>query len=209
MRALWRAAARAVERPTAYSRLQAAVGSTRLWQRFVSEVVQPFSGMRILDVGCGPADVLDHLPADLDYRGIDTHAPYIEGARARHGTRGTFSACSSSTLVSDNAGPFDVVLALGLLHHLTDAEVRDVVADAALLAPGGRLVTLDGCREPGVPPWEAFFYAVDRGAHVRSADAYTRLLASGGAVEGSLWAGVLRVPYTHFVGQVRLAGSSC
>lgn len=204
MRALWRTAARAVERPEAYSALQAAVGSTRLWRRFVAEVVRPTPGVRVLDVGCGPADVLGFLPQTVVYEGIDTHAPYIEGARARYGHRGRFRVCRSSAVVAAGEAHYDLVLALGLLHHLTDAQVAEVVRDAAALAPGGRLITLDGCDEPGAPPWERLFYRVDRGAHVRSAAGYTALLAQGGPVEGARWERMLRVPYTYFVAEVAL-----
>jgi hypothetical protein len=40
-------------------------------------------------IGCGPADILDFLPA-IDYIGFDANPKYIQEARKRYKDRGTF-----------------------------------------------------------------------------------------------------------------------
>ena len=201
---LWRLAARRVGQPAAYSRLQRLVGSAALWERLRDEVLRPVPGQTVLDIGCGPADVLAALPPAVAYTGIDTSAEYIRGAQARFGERGRFEVGRSADWVGRADGPYDLVLALGLLHHLDDAVARAVIRDAAALAPGGRLVTLDGCRQPGAPPWERLFYAVDRGRHVRDRSGYLSLAEGVGPVRATLWPGALRVPYTYLVMEVQL-----
>ncbi len=187
-----------------YSWLQRGVGSTALWERFVAEWLRPSPGMRILDLGCGPADILAFLPKDVEYTGIDTHRPYIENARARFGDRGRF-VCSG---VRDQAlgadGPYDRVLMLGLLHHLDAQQARTLLGEVARLGAGGQLLSLDGCEQPGAPWSERAFYAVDRGPYVRSQEGYTALVQGLGPVRGQLWRGVLRVPYTYLCLDVRL-----
>jgi SAM-dependent methyltransferase len=43
-----------------------------------------------------------------------------------------------------NAGCYDIVMAFGVLHHLDDAEGRELFRGARrALKPGGRFVTLD------------------------------------------------------------------
>ena len=66
-----------------------ALGADKAITRYVNEALQPKSGMKMLDVGCGPANVLPYLPP-LDYTGIDLNEKHIAYARQRHGDRGRF-----------------------------------------------------------------------------------------------------------------------
>src|SRR4030095_16582354 len=93
---------------------------------------------------CGPADILQHLPK-LDYTGFDANPDYITTATRNYGDRGHFYCQRvSEEPLAANEG-YDIVLAIGVLHHLDDAEAEKLfrLAHTALL-PGGRLVTLDG-----------------------------------------------------------------
>ena len=51
---------------------------------YVSEYVQPLPGEKVLDIGCGPGDILENLAA-VDYLGFDISREYIEAARKRFG----------------------------------------------------------------------------------------------------------------------------
>jgi SAM-dependent methyltransferase len=198
----WRWAARRVERPASYSRLQRFVGWSRVWERFVAEVVRAHPGARVLDVGCGPADVLLFLPEGVHYEGIDTSRDYIEGAARRHGVRGMFRVAQVQGETPTE--PYDLVLVLGLLHHLDDAVAVEVLRAAAALAPNGRVLSLDGCRGATSTGLRGFFYDVDRGQHVRDQAGYEALARRAGLVPHSQrWAGMLRVPYTLLVMEMR------
>ena len=39
---------------------------------------------KILDIGCGPADILKYLPSDVAYCGIDLSEDYIRDARKQY-----------------------------------------------------------------------------------------------------------------------------
>ena len=73
-----------------YRLAQWGIGADRFRDTFVDEVLRPNPSDRIIDIGCGTADILDHLPEDLDYVGFDHSERYIDSARARHPNRGRF-----------------------------------------------------------------------------------------------------------------------
>ena len=169
------------ESPALYRLFGSSVGRTRQWRIFARDYVRARPGERILDVGCGPADVLADLPDGIDYVGFDQSARYVDAARRRYGARGAFFVGTVDHAIVDRLGPasFDVVIAHGLLHHLDDRQAREFFALArTALRPGGRLVTADGCFVPGQSPIARLLLALDRGRYVRSPAAYVALAST-------------------------------
>jgi SAM-dependent methyltransferase len=183
-----------------YSLFARVIGATRGRQLYVRRHIRPRSGDRILDIGCGPADILEALPA-VEYHGFDVSPDYIASARKRFGERGHFHVeAVNAELVKKYSG-FDLVLATGVLHHLTDAEAVDLfrVAKAAL-KPGGRLVTLDGCFVEGQSPVARRLLKRDRGEYVRHEAGYVALARQVfGSVKPFVTTDLLRIPYTHLI----------
>ena len=95
---------------------------------------------------------------------------------------------------------FDIVLALGLLHHLNDAVAVDVMELAAkALKPGGRLVTIDPCFDPLQNPIARLLIRGDRGQNVRDRAGYEALASVFFKsplvkVRHTSW-----IPYTHCI----------
>ncbi|MEJ0009459.1 MAG: class I SAM-dependent methyltransferase [Alphaproteobacteria bacterium] len=119
----------------------------------VAEHIRPASGMRILDLGCGTADILAFLPDDVSYNGYDISPDYIARARSRFAGRGDFAARMPTPEEARTLAPFDVVMGIGVLHHMDDEAAADFFALArSVLKPGGRVVTLDPCYAPGQHP---------------------------------------------------------
>jgi SAM-dependent methyltransferase len=163
---------------TVYRLFQGLLGGHATRTAFVRQQVRPFAGAHVLDVGCGPADVLDHLPATVDYWGFDISARYIDTARARHGDRGHFFAKEFEPSDLAALPPMDVAIATGLFHHLDDATAEKLLATIRdALKPGGRLLTLDGVFEPGQNPVARWLISRDRGQHVRTRPHYQALYA--------------------------------
>jgi SAM-dependent methyltransferase len=183
--------------PFVYSSFQSLMGAHKSRQRFVANYVKPSPGMRILDVGCGPADILDYLP-DVDYWGYDISEPYVAQAKARFGHRGRFN-CQQLQLQDLAALPkFDAVLAIGLLHHLDDSVAVGVFQLAyEALQPGGRLLSIDPCLDDSQNPVARFLVRNDRGQNVRNKEEYQALAtkvftSSSVEVRHQTW-----IPYTH------------
>jgi len=183
--------------PLVYSAFQSIMGAHRARQSFVTNCVRPFPGMKVLDVGCGPADILGYL-ADVDYWGYDISEAYILQAKTRFGGRGRF-ACKQLQLDDLAVLPkFDVVLALGLLHHLDDSVAVGVLQMAhEALQQGGRLLTIDPCLDPSQNLVARVLVRNDRGQNVRNKEEYQALackMFSSPRVEvrHQVW-----IPYTH------------
>ena len=170
-------------------------------REYVQQYLRPEPGMRVLDIGCGPGDIVSHLDPSIDYTGVDLSAAYIDSARKKFGTRGRFLNESVAELTLREPGSFDRVMANGLIHHLTDAEVRQLldVAQRAL-KPGGWFVSIDGCFESGQSRIARYLIGKDRGEHVRDRNAYLALVNEiFPQVEFEIRHDLMRVPYTHII----------
>jgi SAM-dependent methyltransferase len=183
-----------------YNQFARLVGSTNGLPLHIRRHIRPRAGDRVLDIGCGPAEILDALPA-VDYYGFDLSPTYIESARRRFGTRGQFQVAAVNMDLVGKYHGFDLVLATGVLHHLNDAEALDLFRVArAALKPGGRLVTRDGCFVPGQPAIVRFLLRQDRGQYVRDEAAYVALARQVfSAVKPVIATDLLRIPYTHLI----------
>jgi SAM-dependent methyltransferase len=153
--------------------------------------------MRLLDIGCGPAYLLEHLPG-ISYYGFDTNCSYIEYAKRKYGDRGYFCCQPFSAAAAESLKPVDAVLMAGLLHHLNDNEAQDLLnLCAQSLKDDGRLFTLDGCYVAGQSPIAKILLQRDRGRFVREEPEYVRLASSAFRhVNSVVRHDLFSVPYT-------------
>jgi SAM-dependent methyltransferase len=173
------------------------VGANRVWWEIVYSYLRPWSGARILDIGCGTAAILDYMPR-VTYVGLDLSKQYIHMAQARYGDRATFYACDVGELATRVHESFDLILACGLLHHLDDGSAKTLFADSRLLmTSNGRLVTVDGSWVQGQSSIARFLLSLDRGRNVRSPEAYGSLARqSFSQVKVQVRHDLLRIPFT-------------
>jgi SAM-dependent methyltransferase len=162
--------------PLIYSAFQSLMGAHKGRQRFVANYIKPTPAMKVLDIGCGPAEILAHLPS-VDYYGFDISKQYIEKASHNFSSRGTFFCKIFDELDLKLLPKFDVILAIGLLHHLDDEEAVKLIELASkALKPGGRLLTVDPCFVSGQNFIARFLINNDRGQNVRNKEEYLHLV---------------------------------
>lgn len=183
-----------------YRLLQTIIGGRRARRRYINEHVRPKTGDKILDIGCGPGDILDFLP-DVDYVGLDVSEAYIASAQAHYGTRGRFFCTTAGHFHLPEPGTYDFVIMNGVLHHLTDHEVGDVCHLACqALKPSGRFVSLDGCYVPEQSGFAKKMLDWDRGQFVRDQSAYLALLHPFfGHIKTVIEEHYFTVPYTLLI----------
>jgi SAM-dependent methyltransferase len=185
--------------PAAYQMWWNMVGGPAYAKVLVNEYAQPSTGGRILEIGCGPGTILRYLPPS-EYLGFDLSASYIELAKKRFPkARFVCERVSQFSLAQEQG--FDVVLALGIVHHLEDAEARQLFQIAHdALKPGGKLVTCDGVWADGQSPKARWLLARDRGEHIRSEQEYVRIASQVFSnIRPSVRHDLLRIPYTHLI----------
>lgn len=184
--------------PIVYSSLQFVMGAQSIWKHIVNDLIHAKSGMAVLDIGCGPADILSYLPEGTQYWGYDISEEYIKKAQKKYGARGNFVCKLLNEHDLENLPKFDRVVLTGVLHHLDDDVAKQVIRLAYMaLNEGGKLVSVDPCFAHNQHPIARFLISQDRGQNVRAESAYKTLVnkvfknVQSTVVHRSL------IPYTH------------
>lgn len=166
--------------PSLYILFGRLMGLSQKYQAYINRYIQPFSGMKILDIGCGPGAILDFLPESVDYTGFDINASYIAYARKKYGHRAAFhNQRVSNMTMAALARSFDVVLADGLLHHLSIEESKVFFQlSRQALKPDGFLLTIDPAFVENQKPIDRWITRTDRGQHVRYPAEYKKMAES-------------------------------
>jgi len=160
-----------------YNLFQEIVGGNTARRKMVTDVVCAKPGEKVVEIGCGPAQLLPWLH-DVEYIGLDTDEGYINVAKQKYKDQGLFLLGDVRSLKDDerllNA---DIVICSAILHHLSDEEVIDALnISNTILKPGGRLIGAEPCWVPD----QGFFYRLlmsnDRGQYIRTQEGYEDLL---------------------------------
>ena len=134
--------------PSVYNIFSAAVGGNVLRRSLIQNHVRAKLGDKVIDIGCGTAEVLRYLP-DVDYIGIDINPDYIAFARRTYGNKGTFLVGDTQSFRDEpRLKDANVVMAFGLLHHLDNGEAARCLQFAYdVLSAKGRFI----CHEERFP----------------------------------------------------------
>lgn len=192
---------RCLKVPCLYNVFQAVVGRNASRRKIIQNHIQAKPGDKVIDIGCGPAQVLQSLP-DVEYLGLDINPDYIAFAKRTYGDKGTFVVGDTRSLREDSRfKDADIVLAVSVLHHLDDEEAEDCIRFAYdALKRGGRLVCYDACWIPNQGVVSRYIMSLDRGRNIRT-EQQCRQLA--GKVFSNVYTWIdtkpLRIPYVTIV----------
>jgi len=190
-----------LKNPLVYWTYQRIVGGDSARADFIKDYVKPKPNMKILDIGCGPGNILDFLPEVNYYYGFDINKDYIDAAKKNYGNRGTFICSTVKEFLGSEHKDFDIALSTGVIHHLDDNEAKQVFEIAKnALKSGGKLITFDGCYRKGQNKLARLFLKLDRGKFVRTQDLYLKLAQSHfKTVKASIDEDSFNIPYTSLI----------
>jgi len=190
--------------PRVYSGIRDILGLNRWLKKYVADFIQPSAGARVLDIGCGPGEIVRYL-GQVDYTGVDRNASYIEYAAEHFSGLGKFVCADVADHIDEFTGEFDIVTANGLLHHLDDdLASRLFEIGHTVLRPGGRMITVDPCFHEGQSSLARFIIRNDRGQNVRSPEEYAALAAHAFPDhDKKVWDGYVPIPFSVTIVQCR------
>jgi len=191
-----------------YRVAQRMIGADKFAQRVSGEIIGSTSTSNIVDIGCGTADIAGHIDF-ATYTGFDPNPPYVESASARLqtevGDRATVfqAALGDPTLVDQLPPTADIVLAVGVFHHLDDELVDEALRiGAKLVGDHGRFLAFDPGFVDGQSRIANALITRDRGQHVRTVEATQNLVGQRfSQATVTVRHDLLHVPYTHLVVQ--------
>ena len=132
------------------------------------------SGDRILDLGCGTGVLASMFPP-TGYVGVDLDTEAVAYARKRRPSR-RFEVGDVTSFRSP--GTYDLVLVIGILHHLPDAGARALAETVGVhLAPGGTGIIVEAIN----PLWKwnmpgRMLRRMDHGGFIRRLEDYQMLV---------------------------------
>jgi SAM-dependent methyltransferase len=187
-----------------YRLAQRAIAGPRAETRVIDEIIRPDPSAVIVDIGCGTADIAAALRC-ARYVGFDPNPSYVAQAQERIGLAAddrteVFVGRIGDDDLRDQLPPSaDIVMMMGVLHHLDDRlSLVALELAAALVGDSGRFVSLDPAFVDGQSRIARELARRDRGSHVRRPDEIHALVSQVfGRVEISVHHDLLRVPYTH------------
>ena len=189
-----------LEISSVYAKLMGFLLGTGTYPTLVDEFIKPTPGCSVLDVGCGPAAILEFLQ-DVEYIGLDHNPNYIATATKKYGSKGTFICAGVDQLNDYGLKTFDRIIILGVMHHLNDAQLTQLMMSLkSRLNADGVLITFDGAFEDGQKFIAKILAKNDRGKFVRTKQQYLKFIEVAFNVEqADLRHDLLRVPYTHLL----------
>ena len=171
-----------ISTPFIYNLVQFVAGAKLYRERMITNYIRPFDGCRILDIGCGTGEYVDHIKnhcKNFEYYGFDGEESYILSGQERYKNEPNvhlYHKLITEEVVKD-FNDFDIVIATGVMHHLDDALVVSLLKLAKLaLKKNGRLITYDPGKYDDITFIENFFVKNDRGRSIRFEKEYAALI---------------------------------
>ena len=181
-----------------YSLVQRVMSGTSFRKKIIKKYITKHNA-KVLDIGCGPAEILDTLPK-IKYYGFDINPIYINSAKKKYEDKGKFFCKKFTNKNTKYLPKFDHVLLLGVLHHLSDKEINTLMPNIKkVLKRKGNIITLDNIFIHKQNFIAKFLIQMDKGENVRSRKGYLNILKNHFKKINSKIYHQKFIPYTWFV----------
>lgn len=178
----------------AYDLYQSVVGGKSYRDKLVGAIAS--TSNVVLDLGCGTAASARQLNPEQKYFGIDVSSKYISKAKKRN-----IPCLSKKFIVQDlmtfmwndkfkefTEGADSLTLALGVLHHLDDSQVRNLLTNLRdLIQPNSTIFTVDPTILQDSSRIAKWFATNDRGKFIRTPSELSKVFKEVG-LEADIYA---------------------
>lgn len=187
--------------PQIYTLWQKLIGDYKLRKIYCRDYVKAKNGDKILDIGCGPANMLDYLPKTINYTGFDNSISYIKNAKKKFPQKNYSFFCQNINFAQNFDEKFDIIMANAILHHIDDDEAEKLISFASKnLKNGGKFITLDGCFTSNQSKIKKWLLTNDRGKFVRTKEDYFKLFSNYFTeIKISIREDLYNIPYTIII----------
>ncbi|WP_185967254.1 class I SAM-dependent methyltransferase [Legionella israelensis] len=151
----------------------------------------------LLDLGCGEGKLCDWIHDICDYYGVDYSDDYLSYANEKYKNKGKFIKfdLSSSQAHTDLSKHWDIIISIGLLHHLANDDVLKVKKNFMDFNPNAIIFTIDPVLLEQQNIFAKFIVSRDRGSYVRKLYEYQELLKNYQYHLDNF----CRIPYNHIL----------
>ena len=155
--------------------------------------------IKVLDIGCGPAEILNYMPKSI-YYGFDIDRRSINYAKNRFKNKNHHFYCKHFVKQDLAKLPkFDHVILFGILHHLDDIEVKNILnLCKKVMKKGATLLTEDPIFVKNQNFIAKFLISRDRGMNVRTKENYINLVQTNFKKIRSKISHQFFIPYTWY-----------
>lgn len=188
------------DEPKLYEFFQSIVSKQGTLATIKDEIIRPDSVIRVLDFGCG-IGIHSKLFTTSEYLGIEPLEACVAVAKQKYAnSRVEFKIGNHLNLKTLPASSFDLVIAIGVLHHINSEIFGEFVKEAnRILKPGARLTTFDPVLHKEQSKVSEWVVKQDRGAWVRTEREYLEIMQKNfsGIISTKIYSKLLRIPYDH------------
>ena len=143
---------------------------------FVQVINKNKNKIKVLDIGCGPCEILELLKDNIEYYGIDTNKRYIDYAKKKYKRRGFFINEEFSKKLNKKLPKFNYVIMCGLIHHLDEKQINLILKNLRKNINKKTLIlTLDPLYTENQNYLEKKIMGADRGQNIRNEKEITNL----------------------------------
>ena len=165
-----------INNPLVYKIIQYVMSGTSFRNSIIKKNIRK-SNLKILDIGCGPAQILEQIP-QCDYYGYDIDQRSIQYAKKKYHQKNYHFYCKKFNKTEVKKLPkFDFVIFFGILHHLSDREADKMLTLCKrIMKKNSKLLTEDPIIVEKQNIIAKFLIKKDRGTNVRQKKEYINLL---------------------------------
>ena len=165
-----------INNPLIYKIIQGVMSGTSFRNSIIKKNITK-NNLKILDIGCGPAQILEHIP-QCDYYGYDIDRRSIQYAKKKYYQKNYHFYCKKFNKTELKKLPkFDFIIFFGILHHLSNKEVYEILKLCKkIMKKNSKLLTEDPILIENQNVIAKFLIKKDRGLNVRNKQEYINLL---------------------------------